>query len=232
MLEPGDTVIFSSRVIPGNERAIGRLQNALVRSGVEIVTEHDHFVHVSGHPAQDELRRMYQAVRPAIAVPVHGEARHLMAQAKLAEACGVRQTIVTRNGEVVRFAPGPAGIIGHVPTGRLAVDGNALLDIAGETMRNRQRMIFNGAALATVVLDASGQLAAPPCVTVQGLAGEEDGAHELSDAVAAAVAKLPPRERRDDGAVHEAARVAVRRFIRARHGKRPVTEVHVVRIAG
>ena len=230
VLEPGDTVIFSSRVIPGNERAIGRLQNALVRMGVAIVTEHDHFVHVSGHPAQDELKRMYQAVRPRIAVPVHGEARHLMAQARLAEECGVRQTIVTRNGELVRLAPGPACVVGHVPTGRLAADGNALLDTAGETLKNRQRMTFNGAALATVVLDGKGELAAPPRVSVQGLAGEADMAQALSDAVAAALGKLPPKERRDDEIVRETARVAVRRFIRARHGKRPVTEVHVVRI--
>jgi ribonuclease J len=230
VLEAGDTVIFSSRVIPGNERAIGRLQNALVSAGVEIVTEHDHFVHVSGHPAQDELVEMYRAVRPAIAVPVHGEARHLMAQARLAESCGVDQAIVTRNGEVVRLAPGPAGVVGHVPTGRLAADGNALLDAAGETLKNRQRMTFNGTALATVVLDAKGELAAPPRVSVQGLADEAGVAHELAAAVAAAVAHLPPRERRDDAAVHEAARIAVRRFIRARHGKGPVTEVHVVRL--
>jgi ribonuclease J len=230
VLEAGDTVIFSSRVIPGNERAIGRLQNSLVRMGVEIVTEHDHFVHVSGHPAQDELVEMYRAVKPAIAVPVHGEARHLLAQARLAESCGVRQTIVTRNGEVVRLAPAPAAVVGQVPTGRLAADGNALLDAGSETLKNRQRMTFNGAALATVVLDRAGNIAAPPKVTIQGLASEEDAAQELSDAVAAAVGQLPPRERREDAAVHEAARVAVRRFIRARHGKRPVTEVHVVRL--
>ncbi|HUK59269.1 MAG TPA: ribonuclease J [Stellaceae bacterium] len=230
VLEPGDTVIFSSRVIPGNERAIGRLQNALVLGGVEIVTEHDHFVHVSGHPAQDELTEMYRAVKPAIAVPVHGEARHLLAQARLAEACGVRQTIVTRNGEVIRLAPAPAGVVGQVPTGRLAADGNALLDTAGETLKNRQRMTFNGAALATVVLDRAGNIAVPPKVTIQGLAGEDEAAQDLSDAVAEAVGRLQPRERREDAAVHEAARVAVRRFIRARHGKRPVTEVHVVRL--
>jgi ribonuclease J len=232
VLEPGDTVIFSSRVIPGNERAIGRLQNKLVKLGIEIVTEHDHFVHVSGHPAQDELLRMYRAVRPAIAVPVHGETRHLMAQARLAETCGVRQTIVTRNGEVVRLAPGTAGVIGEVPTGRLAADGNALLNTAGDAIRERQRMTYNGTALATVVLHGNGALAAPPRVTVQGLAGGEDGGDALASAVAAAVERLSPRERRDDEAVREAARIAVRRAIRAKQGKRPVIEVHVVRVTG
>ncbi|MGH7073566.1 MAG: ribonuclease J, partial [Stellaceae bacterium] len=111
VLEEGDTVIFSSRIIPGNERAIGRLQNKLAALGARIITENDAPVHVSGHPAQDELLRMYQTVRPRIAVPVHGETRHLMAQARLAEQCQVPQTLVTRNGEMVKLAPGPAAVI-------------------------------------------------------------------------------------------------------------------------
>ncbi len=232
VLEEGDTVIFSSRVIPGNERAIGRLQNALARLGVEVITEHDHFVHVSGHPAQAELSRMYQLVRPRIAVPVHGEARHLMAQARLAEECQVQQAIVTRNGEMVKLAPGPAAVIGEVPTGRLAADGKMLLDAAGAAVKSRQRMTFNGAALATIVLDATGRLVAPPQVTVQGLLEDmSESAEELRQKVAGAVEALPLRERReDDAAVREAARLAIRRALRAWHGKRPVTEVHVVRI--
>jgi ribonuclease J len=231
VLERGDTVIFSSRVIPGNERAIGKLQNALVGLGVEIITDHDHFVHVSGHPAQDELTRMYRAVRPRIAVPVHGEARHLQAQAQLAQRCGVKETIVTKNGEVVKLAPGPAAVIGEVPVGRLAADGNALLDPAGETLKSRQRMVFNGAAMVTVVLDAEGRLLSPPRVTVQGVGPDDDGA-EMRKKVAEAIASLSARDRRDDAAVQEAARIAVRRAIRARHNKRPVTEVHVVRLGG
>jgi ribonuclease J len=230
VLEDGDTVIFSSRVIPGNDRAIGRLQNTLVRAGIKIITEHDHFVHVSGHPAQDELTRMYRAVRPRIAVPVHGEARHLMAQARLAEGCGVTQTIVTRNGEVVKLAPGPAAVIGEVPVGRLAADGRMLLDPAGETLKSRRHMTFNGAALATIVLDAEGRLAAPPRVTVQGIPGD-DLADDLARLVAETVDKLPARERRNDALVQEAARLVIRRTIRARNNKRPVTDVHVVRLS-
>ena len=233
VLEAGDTVIFSSRVIPGNERAIGRLQNRLAALGVAIITEHDHLVHVSGHPAQDELTRMYQMVRPRIAVPVHGETRHLMAQARLAEQCQVPQAVVTRNGEVVRLAPGPATVIGEVPTGRLVVDGKKLLPVGGEALRSRQKMTFNGAALATIVVDRDGQLRAAPQVTVQGLgAAEEDAAltEELRQKVADAIAALSTAERRDDAALREAARLAVRRSLRAWHGKKPVTEVHLVRI--
>ena len=231
VLEEGDCVIFSSRIIPGNERAIGRLHNALAALGVEIVTEHDAPVHVSGHPAQDELIRMYQTVRPTIAVPVHGETRHLLAQARLAEQCQVSQTIVTKNGEVVKLAPGPASVIGEVPTGRLAADANTLLDAKGETLKNRQRMVFNGAALATLVMDRAGKLLAPPQVSVEGVPSEDSG-EALAARVAQALDELGPRDRRDDDKVREAARLAIRRSLRDWHGKKPVTQVHLVRLAG
>jgi ribonuclease J len=228
-LEEGDCVIFSSRIIPGNERAIGRLHNALATLGIEIVTEHDAPIHVSGHPAQDELIRMYQTVRPKIAVPVHGEARHMLAQARLAEQCQVGQTIVTRNGEVVKLAPGPASVIGEVPTGRLAADANTLLDAKGETLKNRQRMVFNGAALATLVMDRAGNLKAPPQVSVEGVPTDDTG-EALAARVAQALDELGPAARRDDDKVREAARLAIRRSLRDWHGKKPVTQVHLVRI--
>jgi len=228
-LEEGDCVIFSSRIIPGNERAIGRLHNALALLGVEIVTEHDAPVHVSGHPAQDELTRMYQTVRPRIAVPVHGETRHLLAQARLAEQCQVSQTVVTKNGEIVKLAPGPASVVGEVPTGRLAADANTLLDAKGETLKNRQRMVFNGAALATLVMDRAGKLLAPPQVSVEGVPSEDSG-EALAARVAQALDELGARDRRDDAKVREAARLAIRRSLRDWHGKKPVTQVHLVRI--
>jgi ribonuclease J len=229
VLEEGDCTIFSSRVIPGNERAIGRLQNALAQLGVEIVTERDAPIHVSGHPAQNELIRMYQTVRPRIAVPVHGEARHLLAQARLAEQCQVPQTIVTRNGEVVKLAPGPASVVGEVPSGRLVLDGNALLDARGETLKNRQRMVFNGAALVSIIMDMAGRLLAPPAVTVEGLA-VTDNHTGLGERIRQAIEEMSPRERRDDDAVREAMRLAVRRSLKDWHGKKPVTRVHLVRL--
>ncbi|HXS42808.1 MAG TPA: ribonuclease J [Stellaceae bacterium] len=232
VLEAGDTVIFSSRIIPGNERSIGRLHNKLADLGVEVLTEHDHFVHVSGHPAQDELTRMYEMVKPRLAVPVHGEARHLLAHARLAETCGVPQAIVTRDGEVVKLAPGAPAVIGEVETGRLVADGKSLLPLGGEALKNRQRMTWNGAALATVVVDGEGRLKAPPQVSVQGLAEDAAAvAAALQGAVQQAVTELPTRERRDDAALREAVRLAIRRALKTSSGKRPVTEIHVVRIA-
>jgi ribonuclease J len=231
VIESGDTVIFSSRVIPGNERAIGRLQNKLAHMGIDIITDNDHFVHVSGHPAQDELSRMYELVKPRIALPVHGEARHLMAHAKLAEERGVDHALVTHNGHMVKLAPGTPGIIGEVETGRLVVDGKTILPLDGQALKSRQRMTWNGTAMATVVVDRNGKLMAPPQVTVQGLSEDAAAAAaELREHVEEAIEDLSLKDRRDDEALREAVRIAIRRTIKAWHGKRPVTDVHLVRI--
>ncbi|HVO16629.1 MAG TPA: ribonuclease J [Alphaproteobacteria bacterium] len=233
VLEGGDTVVFSSRIIPGNERAIARLHNALVHRGIEVISERDEFVHVSGHPARDELVRMYQLIRPRIAVPVHGEPRHLLEHGKLATECQVPESVVALNGDVVRLAPGRAEIIGTVPSGRLAADGTVLVPIEDQSVHMRRRMMFNGSAVATVVLDAAGELLAPPQVTLQGLADEVE-AGELARAVAAAVRsaveELPRPRRRDDAEVREAARLAVRRAVRTTRGKKPPIDIHVVRL--
>ena len=231
-LAEGDTVIFSSRVIPGNERSIGRLQNQLSRRGIEVVTEAEHFVHVSGHPARDELARMYQIIRPKAALPVHGEARHLIAHAKLAEECQVPHSVVIENGEMVRLGPGQAQVIDHVDTGRVGLDGKNLVPLESGSFRTRLRMTYSGAAVATVVLDRRGKLMAPPQLTIHGLLGEEADIvmKAVAEAVGRAVGDLSADQRLDDEIVREAARLAVRRAISASHGKKPVTDVHVVRL--
>src|SRR5947207_6526944 len=211
-LEEGDVVIFSSRVIPGNEKAIGRLQNALVRLGVEIVTEEDHFVHVSGHPARDELVRMYQMVRPQIAVPVHGEARHLIAHAELAGECQVQQPLVIQNGDVVRLAASGASVVDEVTVGRLASDGKGLLPVDGTALKDRRRVTFNGSAVASLVLDRRGEPLAPPTISTIGVvepSAAEASAPALRSAVERAVDELPGNLRRDDEAVRDAARRAL-----------------------
>jgi ribonuclease J len=232
-LEAGDAVLFSSRVIPGNDRAIGRLQNDLAKLGVEIVTERDNAIHVSGHPARDELIAMYQWVRPQIAVPVHGEYRHLMAHARLAHDCQVPQTVVSTNGDVIRLAPGPAKKIGEVHSGRLGLDGKVLMSLDGEAMRLRHRMLHNGTAVATLVLDDTGLLAADPQISIQGLLEPDEMAEareDAADAVRTALVKLKPADRKLDAPVKEAARLAIRKTLQNLHGKKPLTEVHLVRL--
>jgi ribonuclease J len=201
VLETGDVAIFSSRIIPGNEKSINRLQNALVRLGVEIITEEDHFVHVSGHPARDELVRMYQMVRPQIAVPVHGEARHLIAHAELAGECQVQQPLVIQNGDVVRLAANGAGVVDEVPVGRLASDGKGLLPLDGMALKDRRRVTFNGSAVASLVLDRRGDPLAPPTISTIGVvepAAAEAAAPALRSAVERALDELPGGLRRDD----------------------------------
>jgi ribonuclease J len=231
ILEEGDTAIFSSRVIPGNERSVGRLQNALMASGVEVITDRDAGIHVSGHPARDELVRVYQWVRPRIALPVHGEIRHMVEHAALAQTCQVPEAIVAPNGTLVRLAPGPAEIVGHVPVGRLARDGDALVPLDGASLRERRKLLWNGAAAATLVIDGRGQAVAAPKVSLRGI---EDGDGALVDAIVVGLremlADLSASERRDDGRIGEAARQAVRRVVRTHLGKKPLTDVHIVRI--
>ncbi len=232
-LEAGDTVIFSSREIPGNERSIGRLQNKLASLGVDIVTARDEDVHVSGHPARDELIQMYQWIRPKIAVPVHGEARHLIAHAELARECQVPEPVGARNGYAVRLAPGRATVVDEVPHGRLAVDGTRLIPMESAALRDRRRIAYNGSAVVTVVVDGDGRVKGMPQVAIAGVFDrdvEPEIAHEVEDAVTVAVEDLPKPRRADDGQVREAARLAVRRSIRALCGKRPQIDVHLVRV--
>ena len=233
VLEEGDAVIFSSRIIPGNDTAIFKLQNQLVRKGIEIITDDDHFIHVSGHPARDELTQMYQWVRPRIAVPVHGEARHLAEHARLAQECQVPEQIVGENGALIRLAPGTAEIVDHVPTGRLAVDGYRLLPADSPVLRARQKMGYNGAATVTLVIGADNRFQGEPIISAQGLldeAAEADKLMVIVEGVIDALKRLPAVDRRDDETVKEAARLAVRRAFFRMLGRKPVTDVHLVRL--
>jgi ribonuclease J len=232
-LEEGDVVIFSSRIIPGNEKAISRLQNGLVRIGVEVVTEADHFVHVSGHPARAELVRMYQMVRPHVAIPVHGEARHLAAHADLAMECQVSDALIIENGDVVRLDAQGATIAGQVPAGRIASDGRRLIPLDGSVLQQRKRVANQGALVATVILDHAGALVAPPQIALIGLVEAKETADmsgKLRDAAITAVESLPKAMRRDDASVRDAANRALRKAINERIGKRALIEVHVVRL--
>jgi ribonuclease J len=232
-LGPGDVVIFSSRIIPGNEKSIYRLHNLLVRLGAQVVTEKDHFVHVSGHPGRDEMARLYQLIRPRLAVPVHGEPRHLEEHAQLARDCQAGQALVVRNGQMLKLAPGIPEVIDQAPTGRLAIDGNRLVPLESVIMRDRYRMVQNGSAVVTVALDRMGRLLGEPQVTALGLLDAEHEAEEheaVVDAVRDAIAELPLLARQNDDVTREAVRLAVRRHLMRSHGKKPLTDVHLVRV--
>ena len=233
-LTEGDTVIFSSREIPGNERAIGRLRNQLARLNVEVITESDAFVHVSGHPAREELKELYNWVKPPLLVPIHGEARHLIEHRKFALSNGVSTTAVVENGEMLRLAPGETEIIDHVQSGRYAVDGRRLVPIEGDVVRARRRMTFTGVDVATVVLDKEGELVQAPQISAPGIVdavGEDAIMHEEAiSAIVEAVEKMSGRQRFNNGKLEGAISRAARRVFRAETGKRPIVEVHIVRV--
>jgi len=230
VLEAGDTVVFSSKIIPGNELTLARLHNMLVENGIEVITEKAEFVHVSGHPNRGELKQMYEWVRPEVAVPVHGEVRHLEEHGALARSLGVKEVVVPRNGTLVRLAPGPAAIIDHVPAGRLVMDGTVLVDAEALPVIERRRLQHNGAVFVTLTIgEASGALAAYPQVMTAGVPGfdSEEAMADIAEAVREAVMDLAPAVRLTPEKVGEQARVAARRHVRNATAKRPVTQVAV-----
>src|SRR5580692_3567771 len=172
-LGEGDTVVFSSRMIPGNERAIGTVQDNLVRRGVNLMTDVDHLVHVSGHPARDELRRMYRLVKPRYSVPTHGEWRHLSAHAALAQEAGAKPFLL-EDGDILHLAPGRTEVVDSAPVGRLVLDGSRLTPFGGAVMTARRRMLFNGVVLASLAVDANGRLRGEPRISAPGLFESED----------------------------------------------------------
>ena len=229
-LGEGDTVIFSSRVIPGNERAIGLVQDNLVRRGVNVMTDEDHAVHVSGHPARDELRRLYRLVKPKYAVPVHGEWRHLTAHAALAREEGAIP-ILLEDGDILNLAPGTVEIVDSAPVGRLVLDENRLIPMKGEVMNARRRLLYNGVILASFAVDAAGNVLGQPKLTAPGLldAGDPETAQVVRD-FSDGIAGLSAATRRDDAALTEAARTALRRAVGKRLKKRPQVDVHLLRV--
>jgi ribonuclease J len=233
VLEEGDWALFSSRAIPGNEKPIGTMQNRLMRLGVKVITDRDAPIHVSGHPCRDELAAMYHWIRPRVSIPVHGEHLHMTAHAELARACQVPFALVPENGQIIRLdLPDGPVVVEHVQAGRWAVDGGRLLPMDGAVVRGRAKLLWNGAVVATVVIDRKGRLMADPKVSAPGLIDPDDPEDELADdlieAVRGAVAKQP--DKAPDGAIAEAARRAARKLVSQRLGKKPAVDVHVVRI--
>lgn len=236
-LGAGDMAIFSSKIIPGNELAINRLHNRLIALGVEVITEDNHFIHVSGHPCRDELSRMYHWVKPEISVPVHGEARHLVEHVEFARSLQVGQAVLVQNGALVRLAPGPAEVVDHVHSGRLIVDGNALVSADSPTVQERRRLMWNGVAFVTLVIDDEGSLLADPKITAQGLFHPDQSEEEAKAVLAGAAADIrhaitgaPSGGLDDDGKLRDIARIAVRRRLKGSHDKRPVVEIQIVRL--
>ena len=231
-LEAGDTVIFSSRIIPGNEREIFAVQSQLAARGIEVMTEHDHLVHVSGHPCRDELADMYRWVRPKIAVPVHGELRHLVEHEAFARSLQVPQALFAPNGSMMQLAPGPAAIIDEVPHGRLYRDGLNLFRDGYEALRERRKLAIAGVVNAVLVLNKKGRLAAEPAISLHGVAvpDAEEMSATLRDIVDDVIEREVGRAWADDDFIAEMTRRALRKAIVKAAGVKPEAKVQIVRV--
>ena len=224
----GDTVIFSSRIIPGNEVAIGRIKNQLSDLGVQMVTERQAHVHVSGHPGRPELIQMYKWVRPEIVVPVHGEGRHLAEHARLALGHGVRHAVVQKNGDVIRLAPGEPKKVDEVRVGRLVLDGDVILPADGATVNERRKIGFGGLITVALPVGDDGRLAGKPLISPFGVPVEEDRDDFIADATDAATRAFSAGL--DEEKLRESVRLAVRRCATLWTGKKPVVEVLLLQL--
>ncbi|CAA9506866.1 MAG: Ribonuclease J (endonuclease and 5' exonuclease) [uncultured Sphingomonas sp.] len=226
-LGEGDTVVFSSRQIPGNEVAVGRVMNELAVLGVRTVTERQAHVHVSGHPGRPELVQMYHWIRPELLIPVHGERRHMLEQARLGLDNGVPAALVQENGDLIRLAPGAPKKLGEERVGRLVLDGDVILTADGSTMNERRKLAYQGMIAVSLAVDGRGKLLGKPVVRPVGVPVEADREDFIRDAVDLAARAVQPGLSADK--LHETIRLAVRRCATLWTGKKPIVEVLVVR---
>ncbi|MCO6390742.1 MBL fold metallo-hydrolase [Aliihoeflea aestuarii] len=232
-LTAGDMVVFSSRVIPGNEKAILEIKNQLIEQGIKIVEDGDALVHVSGHPRRSELLRMYGWVKPRILVPVHGEAAHLVAQGSLGASAGIPEIAQVRNGDMIRLAPGAAEIVDTVPFGRLMKDGRVIGSEEETGVRDRRKLSFAGHVVLNLVLDDRYDLAGDPDIVAIGVPETDARGKPMEDimldAAIGAVESVPRARRKDLDLMSEAARRAVRSAANEAWGKKPIVTVFVTR---
>jgi len=233
-LTAGDRVIFSSRTIPGNENEVNGIINALVRKGVDVVTDRHDLVHVSGHPRRDEMRRMYEWTRPRIAIPAHGEDLHLAEHAAFARAQGVETVVKARNGTLVRIAPGRAEIDDHVPSGRLYRDGDIVIPATDKAIPERRKLAFAGIVSIAIAVDKKGEIVGDPAIDQMGLPelsrSGEPIADIIDDAVIEILRNLPRAIRRDPDAIEDRVARAVRGALRNVWGKKPACHVMVLEV--
>ncbi len=226
-LEADDTVIFSSKQIPGNEVQIGRIQNTLAAKGIRMITERQAHVHVSGHPGQPELAQMYDWLRPEVLVPTHGEMRHMMEHARFGLEQGIPRAIVQSNGDIIRLAPKGPAKIGNATVGRLVLDGDVILPADGATIAERRKLAINGQISVAVALGKDGRMVGQPQVRVQGVPVEEDRAAFIADAVQAA-GDTARGGKRESEKMREQIRLAVRKVAKRWTGKQPIVDVLLI----
>jgi ribonuclease J len=233
-LEEGDTVLFSSREIPGNEAAIGKVQDCLITRGIKVITADDAPIHVSGHPARDDMTAMYQMIRPDIAIPVHGTSRHVRAHAQLAKDCQIPNVHIPENGQVIRLSPGPIKVIGGAETGLMTIEGGDIIPLHSAAMQSRRKMMWNGTVTASLVLSERAELCASPMVTQNGIVDGDKASSYLAEAILRIedeFANMGRSTRYDDRKIEDMVAKALRGLAKIMADRRPVIQVHIMRVS-
>ncbi len=228
-LDKDDTVIFSSRVIPGNERAIANMQNHLVHQGVRIITAHEEDVHVSGHPAQEDLKAMYSWVKPKSLIPVHGEARHMQAQAELGLANGIEQALVPSNGTLIELAGSKPEIIERVNSGRWGIDGKCLVSMQSPILKERQKISIQGVIFVSIPVDDICQIQGTPTISAHGLVEDGEEAQDFQDGMQNIIRRTMHQDLGKEKNYIEALQRVIKQECNQRFGKKPVVDLHLVR---
>jgi ribonuclease J len=226
-----DVVIFSSRVIPGNEKAISLLQKRLAAKGIKIITDKDDLVHVSGHYAGSDLEKMYQLIRPKIALPVHGETLELTYHSKVARKCGVPFVFCLEDGEALSLSGETPEVLGEVPAGILAVDGKQIDPLNAEVIKKRRKMMDEGSAVLTLVLDKEGHVLGQPQLSTFGLLASDSADNaEILERITQTMAEIPADKLLDDLFINETMRHTIRQFLSEKYGKKPLMDIHLIRV--
>ena len=231
-LEEGDTVIFSSKVIPGNERSITKVQNDLKERNINVVTESDEFVHVSGHPHIEELKKMYNWIKPEIVIPVHGEYHHLKGNVEIAKKCGIKTGLILKNGLLLKIAPGEPKVIGAIPSGRLMLDGKKIIPINEEAIKNRKKMLYNGTILISLALNKGNKIISKPLISSKGFFNNENIKNfekNLTSNIYNFIKEFK-NKRFTEILLKEKIKSFSQKFFRKALDMRPIIQIHIIRI--
>ena len=230
-LHETDVVLFSSREIPGNELALNRVKNNLSESHIPMITADDELIHVSGHPAQDELATMYQWLRPHTAVPVHGEIQHQRAHATLARSCQTHNVVIPENGDLYAFSKGKSELIQKVTTGKYALQGDKIVKLDDRTINDRFRMMYRGVVMVSIVMDEAGDIIADPVMSAMGIFDQDNfNIHELDGVIYDNIENMDPKKRADDQLVKDYLEPKIRKYFLNQYGVKPNLNLHIARV--
>ena len=234
IIESGDTVIFSSKIIPGNEKKLYKLHNQLVKNGIEVISEENEFVHVSGHPNREDLKDMYNWVKPKSVIPVHGEHRHMIEHINFAKEMQVPYPVQVENGDIVQLFPGDKpNVIDKAPTGRIFVDGNISVGEESQSIKDRKNLSYNGFLEITIIINDIGSLINRPIISFKGIPSNQDSDNfifDLEDKIQEICKTFSLGNSKQEQNLIEALKVNCRKTVKEKTGKRPYTNVNLVRI--